>query len=64
MRRRSAQAGLPRPESVHLVSSTKHRGVYDLLEDLYRAAGSAGDVWVVRSWPSPDSNHESGSSLL
>lgn len=49
IRRRVEQAGLPRPDTVHLVSSTKQQGVYDLLKNLHQLAGLAGDVWVVCS---------------
>ena len=45
------QAGLPRPDSVHLVSSTKQQGVGSLLADLQRTAGATGDVWVVSPPP-------------
>ena len=47
VRRRMAQAGLPRPSAVHVVSSTKQRGVRELLSDLQAAVGVRGDVWVV-----------------
>ena len=47
IRRRVRQAGLPRPDSVHLVSSTKQQGVGSLLAELQRTAGPSGDVWVV-----------------
>lgn len=41
------QAGLPAPASVHMVSSVKQFGVKDLLSELQKSAGMAGDVWVV-----------------
>ena len=49
VRRRIAQGGLPRPDSVHLISSTKQFGVKGLLAQLQRDAGVSGDVWVVSS---------------
>ena len=49
MRKRAAQAGLPRPDSVHLVSSTKAEGIGRLLGDLKKLSGLRGDVWVVSS---------------
>ena len=42
-----AQGGLPKPSTVHVVSSTKGRGVRELLADLQAAVGMRGDVWVV-----------------
>ena len=47
VRRRVAQGGLPRPSAVHVVSSTRRRGVRELLADLQAAVGQRGDVWVV-----------------
>ena len=47
VRKRMAQGGLPRPSAVHIVSSTKQRGVRELLADLQSAVGLRGDVWVV-----------------
>lgn len=47
VRKRMAQGGLPRPSAVHIVSSTKQRGVRELLADLQAAVGVRGDVWVV-----------------
>eukprot|EP00887_Chlorella_sp_A99_P007378 scaffold2.g7378.t1 len=47
VRRRMAQGGLPRPSAVHIVSSTRRRGVRELLADLQAAVGLRGDVWVV-----------------
>lgn len=46
-KRRTVQAGLPVPSSVHMISSTKQFGVKELLSELQKAAGTAGDVWVV-----------------
>jgi len=34
VRKRMAQGGLPRPSAVHIVSSTKGKGVRELLADL------------------------------
>ena len=48
VRKRCREAGLPPPESVHLVSSTKQQGVDALLKQLAAVAGPRGDVWVVR----------------
>lgn len=48
VRRRIAQAGLPRPAAVHVVSSVKGAGVQALLETLHDAVEPHGDVWVVR----------------
>lgn len=42
-----AQGGLPRPSAVHIVSSTKNKGVRELLADVQAAVGVRGDVWVV-----------------
>ncbi|PSC71397.1 IMP dehydrogenase GMP reductase [Micractinium conductrix] len=47
VRKRMVQGGLPRPSAVHVVSSTKQRGVRELLADLQAAVGVRGDVWVV-----------------
>lgn len=47
VRRRITQAGLPRPDSIHLISSTKQFGVKGLLSQLQKDAGVSGDVWVV-----------------
>ena len=47
VRRRMSQGGLPRPSSVHIVSSTSGAGVKALLANVQTAVGSRGDVWVV-----------------
>ncbi|KAL4422880.1 hypothetical protein ABPG75_009077 [Micractinium tetrahymenae] len=47
VRKRMAQGGLPRPSAVHIVSSTKSKGVRELLADVQAAVGVRGDVWVV-----------------
>ena len=47
VRRRIADGGLPRPSSVHIVSSHTNSGVKSLLIDLQKSVGSKGDVWVV-----------------
>ncbi len=47
VRKRMAQGGLPRPSAVHIVSSTKNKGVRELLADVQTAVGVRGDVWVV-----------------
>lgn len=47
VRKRMAQGGLPRPSAVHIVSSTKNKGVRELLADVQAAVGVRGDVWVV-----------------
>ena len=47
VRRRIADGGLPRPSSVHIVSSHTNSGVKSLLIDLQKSVGSTGDVWVV-----------------
>ncbi|KAI3430584.1 hypothetical protein D9Q98_005177 [Chlorella vulgaris] len=47
VRKRMTQGGLPKPSTVHIVSSTKQRGVRELLLDLQSAVGERGDVWVV-----------------
>ncbi|KAK9814077.1 hypothetical protein WJX72_000361 [[Myrmecia] bisecta] len=47
VRKRAKQGGLPRPSSVHLVSSLKSTGIKDLIRDLHQEVGERGDVWVV-----------------
>ena len=56
VRRRIAQGGLPKPQSVHIVSSHSGAGIKTLLVDLQKSLGGggahgrstqAGDVWVV-----------------
>lgn len=56
VRRRIAQGGLPKPQSVHIVSSHSGAGIKTLLVDLQKSLGAggarggsiaAGDVWVV-----------------
>ena len=47
VRKRIAQGGLPRPSSVHIVSSINGSGIKALLADLQSAVGNRGDVWVV-----------------
>ena len=40
VRKRMAQGGLPRPSAVHIVSSTKGKGVRELLADLQVRLGA------------------------
>ncbi len=56
VRRRIAQGGLPKPQSVHIVSSQSGAGIKTLLVDLQKSLGGggargggtqAGDIWVV-----------------
>jgi ribosome biogenesis GTPase A len=49
VRKRITQGGLPRPSSVHIVSSHSSFGVRSLIVDLQKSlmGGSGGDVWVV-----------------
>ena len=56
VRKRVAQGGLPKPASVHIVSSHSGAGIKTLLVDLQKSLGGggrsggavqAGDVWVV-----------------
>jgi len=54
VRKRMAQGGLPKPASVHIVSSQTGSGIGALLVDLQKSLGGrgsgtseAGDVWVV-----------------
>ena len=47
-KKRIADAGLPTPSSIHMISSVKQLGVKDLLSELQSSAGPAGDIWVVR----------------
>ena len=56
VRRRISQGGLPKPQSVHIVSSHSGTGIKTLLVDLQKSLGGggargdgtqAGDVWVV-----------------
>ena len=48
VRLRLRQAGIPRPTSIHLVSSSKSAGVRDLVRSLHKSVGLRYDVWVVR----------------
>ncbi|KAK9844801.1 hypothetical protein WJX74_007024 [Apatococcus lobatus] len=47
VRLRLRQAGIPRPTSIHLVSSSKSAGVRDLVRSLHKSVGLRYDVWVV-----------------
>jgi hypothetical protein len=47
IRTRARQGGMPRPTAVQLVSATKGWGIEQLLVQLHREVGPAGDVWVV-----------------
>ena len=50
VRRRISQGGLPRPSSVHIVSSYTRFGVNELVIDLQKSLRNAtggGDVWVI-----------------
>ena len=44
---RAKQGGLPSPDAVHLMSSTKGKGALDLYGLLKKMLGTRGDVWVI-----------------
>lgn len=47
MRARAKQGGLPSPDAVHLLSSTRGKGAKDLHGLLKKLLGPRGDVWVL-----------------
>ncbi len=47
IRARAKQGGLPKPDAVQLLSSTKGKGALDLHGLLKKMLGPRGDVWVI-----------------
>ncbi|KXZ56942.1 hypothetical protein GPECTOR_1g85 [Gonium pectorale] len=47
VRLRLKQAGLPSPDKVFMVSATKGLGVREMVQDIRKALGFRGDLWVV-----------------